>query len=163
MTLEHPLNLSEIAEFLQSPVAIDIASCSKERQPSVARGLGCRVLAEGLELCIFLSKIRSLALLGDVEIDPRLAAVFCLPSSEQAVQIKGIVTLVRPLSLEEYQILDTKRRAFAGEVAALGFSAEFIDCYWHADDCAALMIKPMEIYEQTPGPLAGCQLSRSLT
>jgi hypothetical protein len=163
MTLELPLNLSEITEFLQSPVAIDVASCSKGGQPSLARGLGCRVLAEGRELCIFLSKARSLLLLGDVENDPRLAAVFCLPSTEQAVQIKGIVTLVRSLTLDEYQILDTKRRAFADEVAILGFSAEFIDCYWHADDCVAIIIKPMEIYEQTPGPLAGCQLSRSLT
>lgn len=156
-----PVSLSAVAEFLHLPVAIDVAGCNQSNRPSLARGLGCRVLAAEQGLCLFLSRQRSQALLDDLQTRPKLAAVFCLPSTEQAIQIKGVVTGIRPASAEEHQIIEAYRRNFALEVAAFGYSAEFVACYRYAEDCVTLIVTPQEVYEQTPGPLAGSHLTRS--
>lgn len=162
MPSSETINLSHIADFLQSPVAIDVAGSNPSNRPSLARGLGCRVLAGGRQCCIFLSRHRSQALLDDLRIRPQLAAVFCLPSTEQAVQIKGVVSDIRRLTVEEQSILEACHQGFAAEIAQIGYSAEFAAHYRYTGECVSLIVTPTDIYEQTPGPLAGSRLTRPL-
>lgn len=160
MPSSETINLSHIADFLQSPVAIDVAGSNPSHRPSLARGLGCRVLNEGRQCCIFLSRPRSQALLDDLRIHPQLAAVFCLPTTEQALQIKGVVSDIRLLTAEEQLHLEACCQSFAAEIAQIGYSTEFAAHYRYAGECVALIVTPTDIYEQTPGPLAGSRLTR---
>lgn len=162
MPSSETINLSHIADFLESRVAIDVASCTPSNRPSLARGLGCRVLDQGRQCCIFLSRQRSQALLDDLRTRPQLAAVFCLPTTEQALQIKGVVSDIRLVTAEEKLILETCRQGFAAEIAQIGYSAEFAAHYRYAGECVSLIVTPTDIYEQTPGPLAGSRLTRPL-
>ncbi|WP_020481313.1 hypothetical protein [Methylomonas sp. MK1] len=163
MRPDQAINLNPIADFLHAPVAIDVAGASPSNRPLLTRGLGCRVLDEGRQLCVFVSQPRSKALLDTLQIGSRIAAVFCLPSTEQAIQIKGLINDIRPLTAAEQETLSACQHGFAAAIACLGYSAEFSANYRYAADCVSLIITPHDIYEQTPGPLAGSRLIRPVS
>jgi hypothetical protein len=154
------VDISNLTDFLHAGVAMNLASCSNLQKPAVCRGLGCRLVAESGHLSIFVSRHTSAELLDNIGAHPQIAAVFCLPLTEQAIQIKGLVTLVRPLTAMEHLHLDAHRNAFTEQISPLGYSKAFIDCYLYAEDPVTLLVKPMVVYQQTPGPLAGSLLAQ---
>lgn len=151
-TLSNP---EAVADFLRLPLSISLATSKDPERPSCARCLGCRFDASSLELCLYVSETASKKLLDDVETHPKLAAVFCLPSTEQTIQIKCTVGRIRSIGAEERQFIAAARQAFAAEVANLGFDAAFTEHYLCAENCVAIVAEASEFYDQTPGPLAG--------
>ena len=145
----------QIADFLCLPLSINLAACKDKRHPSVTRCLAGRFNESTLELCLYVSEISSKKLLDDIKTHPKLAAVFCLPSTEQTIQIKCLVDHLRPIDDTEQQFIAEARRCFAAEVAHFGFDTEFVDHYLYAENPIAIIAKAVEFYDQTPGPLAG--------
>lgn len=152
------LDISTWSDFIQARVSIDLAGCGTDGAPLLARGLGCLVDSENQQLCIFISRLTAADFIGGVAQNPAVAAVFCRPATEQSVQIKGSVLAIRALTDADRRALENFRLAFAEEIAPLGYSAEFASAYRYDEDALALIIQPLEIYEQTPGPLAGSLL-----
>ncbi|MGY6274519.1 hypothetical protein [Methylomonas sp. MgM2] len=148
-------NPAQIAEFLRLPVSINLAVCGDKRYPSLARGLACRFDASNLELCLYVSEISAKKLLADLKPHLRLAAVFCLPSTEQTIQIKCRVEKLRTAEADERRLIERACSQFAKEVADFGLSRDFVDHFLYAEKCMAIITQATEFYEQTPGPLAG--------
>lgn len=148
-------NAKQVADFLRLPLSISLAACQDPRRPSWARGLGCRFCESSLELRLYVSETTSKKLLDDIHTHPKLAALFCLPSTEQTIQIKCIVDRIRPIDLEERQLIADARRNFVAEIENFGFDAAFVAHYLYAENCVAIIAKAREFYDQTPGPLAG--------
>ncbi len=87
---------SDNAAFIQSGVSISLAACGPDHLPSISRGLGCKVLADGRQVGVFFRRARSLDLLENIGSSGRLANVFSLPSSNRAVQLKSTDAQVVP-------------------------------------------------------------------
>jgi len=157
--MQQTVDITKLSEFLLAPVAIALASCANPQKPALSRGLSCRLSEENGYLWLLVSRTTSAELLNDVSRHPQIAAVFCLPATEQAIQIKGEVTAIRPLTGAELKQLESHRNAFAEQIAPLGYGSDFTDCYLYAEDPVALLVKPLAVYQQTPGPLAGSLLT----
>ncbi|MFZ2449886.1 MAG: hypothetical protein WAW36_05135 [Methylovulum miyakonense] len=153
------VDITRLTSLLHAGVAISVASCGNLQRPAMTRGIGCRLLAESGLLSVFVSRRTSADLLTDVITHPHIAVVFCLPLTEQAIQIKGLVTLTRPLTDMELGHLENHRKAFAEQISPLGYGQAFISSYLYAEDPVAMLVKPLAVYQQTPGPLAGSHLA----
>ena len=149
------VDLTKLSEFLHAPVAMTLASCGNLQRPALTRGIGCRLSPENGHLWLFISRATSADLLNDISKHPQIAVVFCLPSTEQAIQIKGLVTSTRPLTSAELECVESHRLGFNEQISPLGYRSEFTACYLYAEDPVALLLKPLAVYQQTPGPLAG--------
>lgn len=147
----------KIATFIQHGVAAAVSCCNTALQPSMARVVGTRVNADRSSVTVLVLRSSSAALLRDARPGSRIAAVFCLPENEQAIQIKGVITAVEAPHADDWPLIHAHRIAFADQIEPKGYARVFSD-YYHAadrDDVVALSFTPADIFEQTPGPQAG--------
>lgn len=148
------------AAFLSGPVAINVASLDAARVPSIARGFGCRVSADRLEVVVFLARPRSRRILDDLAAGAAIAAVFSRPATHVTLQLKAAGARIQALAKGDREIMLACGAAFCAEIMALGYSASFSQALMAPtrDDAVGVAFTPEAVFEQTPGPKAGMRL-----
>lgn len=147
----------DIADFIQQGVAAAVSCCDQNLRPSMARVVGTRVTEDLSLITVLVLRNVNATLLRDAQPGRNLAAVFCLPENERAIQIKGRVVAVEAPRPEDWPMVCAHRIAFADQIEPKGYAREFSD-YYHAaasDDLLAVSFVPEALFEQTPGPQAG--------
>ena len=155
-----PLLDAAQAAFLAGPVAVGMASHDGGGVPSLSRAFGCKVSPDRREVTVFLSRLRSGALLRDLDAGQPVAAVFSRPLTHETLQLKAGQVLLRDLATGEREIMETAGEAFIAELVALGYAEAFCRALMSpcADEAVAAIFTPTALYEQTPGPKAGARL-----
>ena len=148
---------SDNAAFIQSGVSISLAACGPDHLPSVSRGLGCKVLADGRQVGVFLRRAQSLDLLENIGSSGRLANVFSLPSSNRTLQLKGLDARIQPFEVADLPIIKAHIADFVAEVLPLCLPEEVVRTLfaYTADDLVMVVYTPVAAFSQTPGPKAG--------
>jgi len=146
------------AAFLQiEHLSILAASRGPSNIPFVARALGCRLSPDIRQVTLFFSAADAREMFAHIAANHMIAAVFALPSTHQALQLKGSDARVEPLLKNDFHLVNSYRKAFVGHLEKLGFSCALIetllDC--EASDLAAVTFTPSSAFSQTPGPKAG--------
>lgn len=152
----------EIANFIQQGVAAAAGSCNAALQPSTARVLASRVDAGRERITLLLARRQNETFVQDAQTQQQLAVVFCLPSTERALQIKGTAVRVEAVQAADAALVIGHNAAFTDQITPKGYSAEFAVCYHQldcVDDLVALSFAPQAVFEQTPGPQAGQAMS----
>ena len=144
-----------IIAFLERTLAIEVAACSPDFIPSSARAYAVRV--EGARVKLFIERNLASELIQNLLSSNRIAAVFCLPESEKAIQIKGTDIQLAPVTAEDLLLIQTYCDGFVDQVCPLGYMRPFLAAYIACDTSQAVAISftPTDVFEQTPGPLAG--------
>jgi hypothetical protein len=153
----------DIAAFIRRGVAAAVSCCNDALQPSMARVVATRCSADGQCVTVLIPRSSNEAFLRDAQPGRRVAAVFCLPENERAIQIKGVLTSIDLPGPDDWPLIQEHRIAFADQIEPKGYAREFSD-YYHAataDDLVALSFAPEALFEQTPGPQAGRCMSRA--
>ena len=152
-----PILSAALRTFLKGPLAINVASHDAALLPSIARGYGCAVAADGKQITVFLSVRSARAVLEDLRSGAPIAAVFCLPSTHATLQFKSTSAKVPPLAHADREIMQAYAKAFHDEIASLGYDDPFAaDLVAPAsDDAVAVQFVPSAVFDQTPGPEAG--------
>ncbi|MGC4059502.1 MAG: hypothetical protein QM749_01055 [Aquabacterium sp.] len=147
--------------FIQREVAIDVASCSPQLRPSACRGFACRVAPDRQRLTIFVRRGEASQLLQDVLTQDVIAAVFCLPENEVAIQIKGSGVSLSAATAQDAAAVEVYRQAFVDAIVKLGYNRDFGLAYMATEEgqLVAVSFTPEVIFEQTPGPRAGQPMS----
>lgn len=143
--------------FIEREVAIDVASCDSELMPSTARAYGCSVAADRRRITLYLKRSEARQLLHDVLVHDCIAAVFCLPATESALQIKGRQISLSVADEAGLTVVAQHGRDFVAGVLPLGHERLFAEAYMDIApaDTVALSFAPEVVFEQTPGPGAG--------
>ena len=86
-----------------------------------------------------------------------IAAAFSLPSTHQALQLKGLDARVERTAKNEFQFVSSYRQAFVDQVEKLGYPGHLIQALLacEPDDLVAVTFTPSAAFSQTPGPRAG--------
>jgi hypothetical protein len=158
---ELPLLDAALAAFIQGPLSIIAASRDELRVPSLARTLGCWVSADRHTVALLLAASQSAALLADLRRGAPIAAVFCLPSTHQTIQLKAPGAEVAPPGSQALGLKDRYTAAFIAELERVGDSIPFSHAYLACDlrDLVEVRFAPTAAFRQTPGPGAGAPLS----
>ena len=151
------------AAFLHLPgIAITAASRDERNIPRIARCLGCRVGADRGKVTVFFAASQYPAFSDALAASKAIAAVFSLPSTHRALQLKGFDATVESLAAGDVELFIRHVDAFVEELGSLGYSREVIRAS-HACEAAevrAVSFTPTAAFDQTPGPDAGAPLQR---
>jgi len=157
-----PILDAELADFLQSGVAMHAASTSG-RTPEVTRAAGCRVAPDRGSVTIYVVESHSEALLAAVRASGAIAVVFTRPTSHRAVQLKGIDARVVPPVDADLELIERQVDIFDAELASMRFAPQLGRTLLGGvrPKMAAITFTPSCAFEQTPGPAAGMALKRA--
>lgn len=143
--------------FLRLGLAVSLASCGAGREVNLARGIACRLSADGARVVVFLPLRSSAALLADVAGNGRLAALFTQPSTHRSLQFKTDDACRCAIEPGDAAVIAANVDAFVLEVMPLGFTEAVIRHFfaYESQDLTALAFTPQTAFDQTPGPQAG--------
>jgi hypothetical protein len=151
------LGAQDVALLRLDFLSMIAASCGPDRTPSTARALGRRFSPDVRQVTLFFSSCDAQELLEHVALTGRIAAVFSVPRTHKALQLKGTDAKVVPLAEGDLQIVTTYRQTFIAHVGDLGYPRPLIETLLacEPDDLAAVAFTPTAAFSQTPGPHAG--------
>lgn len=145
------------AAFILTGVSISLAACGTDRQPSMSRGMGCKLIDGGRQIAIFIKRSQSAELLDNIGASGRVANVFSLPSSNRTLQLKGVDAQVQAFDPADSPIIEKHVAEFVQEVLPLGMSEEVVRAMFACQpaDLVTVVYSPSAAFSQTPGPKAG--------
>lgn len=150
----------EQAALMRRRVSIIAATCDAQRRPHLMRALGCRLAPDRRELTLFLSSGSGAELLADLRANGRIAVVFCEPSTDRSLQLKGAGVRIEPPAPGDAALVEHYIECFADEIATLGFDRLLVQTMFRhrPEELVGVRFTPCEAYEQTPGPQAGARI-----
>jgi hypothetical protein len=144
----------ELAAFLESGLAITIATRDADLQPDGAWAWAARVHEDRTHLTVFLHEKGAEAMLRNLTVHPEIAVALDLPSSHRACQVKGRFVAARRARPAERARVERQVEAFVADLESIGVGRE-LTAAWTCWPCAALKIRVAQLFEQTPGPGTG--------
>lgn len=143
-----------IVELLRTGVSVNVGTRDAERIPECTRGWGIWVEDDRNAVTLLLTESASTQTLANLRENGLIAVTCSRPTDHVTCQLKGTVTRVRPATTQDYERQRQWRRAFLGELMAVGVPSE---------QAAALIMQPAVavevrvtgVFAQTPGPGAG--------
>jgi hypothetical protein len=151
------LGAEEIAFLKIDHLSILAASHGPKNIPFVARALGYRLSPDARQLTLIVSAGEAGELLKQVADNGMIAAVFALPSTHQALQVKGSDARAEKLAKTDLQLARSYQQAFVDHLVKLGYPREVFEAMLEVDpgELRAVTFTPTAAFSQTPGPGAG--------
>jgi hypothetical protein len=154
--------LDDVSVALANPGAsICVAGRNMENIPSMARALGCWLSEDRQSLTVYLTPRTAAALLEDLRDNGAIAVAIVRPSTHQALQLKGRVARIAPVTEADRARIAAFSDGFATELGSLGYSETLTRALMPPtiDDCLAVSFVPAAAFVQTPGRNAGKPLT----
>ena len=150
-----------VAEVLQGPSFIQVATRNAELRPAHAHVLGTVVHEDRQTITFFVAEKRAKRIVADLESNGRVA-LEAAQATHEAYQVKGQYVSSRPSTEEEYAVQEAYKQMFVG--ALLTFFPEemarpLADVESQYRPSIAITFRAEEVYLQTPGPGAGNKMA----
>lgn len=155
-----PLLPAEYLALMARGVSVIVASANAARVPSLMRAVGSHVADGGHQVTVYVSRSQASQLLDDIASTGQVAVVFSSPASHQTLQLKSRQVTLRAMDLGDLPILQRYRESMEQEVGAVGFPPTFTHAMLahRIDDVVAIVFRPEQAFDQSPGPRAGTPL-----
>jgi hypothetical protein len=144
-----------IEDFICGGVSIVVATRDDALRPELGRAWGPLVEGGTVTLCV--ATPAGSAVRANLEANGAIAATCSLPTTYQAVQLKGRALDVRDAGPEDEARASAHLDAFMAEVAQIGMSQELRRTVV-GGPLFTVAFAVAELYDQTPGPGAGGRL-----
>jgi hypothetical protein len=149
----------EVVTFVQSGVAVTVATRDEDLSPAVTRGWGPAVSADGRALDLLIDAASGSQTRENLEGNGAIAVGFGLPTIARAVQLKGRVEAIRQPQPGELDRAERHLAAFAAETEQIGIPEwQIRTLFPPASSLVAVTFPIAEAFDQTPGPAAGQRL-----
>ena len=155
-----PLLSPEHIAMVDRGVSVIVASRDDALRPSIMRGVGSAISADGTQVTVYLRRSQSSQLLQDITAGSGVAVVFSEPPTHRTLQLKAREATLRPASSADQPQLDRYLASMQCELAPVGYGPQFAAAMLSAplDDVVAVQFTPENAFDQTPGPRAGMPL-----
>lgn len=143
--------VARVAGLFDTGAALVVASVDGQGRPSITRGWGATVSADGyVSLCI--TAPDGSATRANLGANGRIAVTVVDPTTYGSAQVKGIVDSTLEPTDPQFDRVDAHVRRFAAATATVGI----VDggCLM-LGDLVAVGFVATEVYDQTPGATAG--------
>jgi hypothetical protein len=151
-----------LVAFLESGLSILIGTRDRNLRPTAARGIGGHVAPDRRSISIYLPRSVAERTLADLADNSRLATTFSRVSDHRSVQIKGRCLEIRDSDEEDRRRQERYLATLAVNLDEIGMTkalTEHLACW----PSVTLRVAVEQLYEQTPGPKAGCKLEERAT
>ena len=142
-------------------VSVIVASRDAAFRPSIMRGVGSAISADGTQVTVYLRRSQSRQLLEDIAATGQIAVVFSDPASNQTLQVKADTARIRAAEPQDQAVLRRYLVAMQHAVGQGGYGADYVAAMLSAppQDLVAVEFTPQTAFDQTPGPKAGAPLT----
>ncbi len=144
----------ELKEFLESGVAVLVATGDPTGRPHVVYAWGPRVQDGGGAVDVFVDTARSGQTLANARANGRIAMTVADPVSLRSVQLKGAFRDSCDATDDDGAWVTRHRAAFVVSTSLVGDPPDVIRKLW-MDDVVRLSFTVERAFDQTPGPEAG--------
>ncbi|ULA61896.1 MAG: hypothetical protein LZF60_380108 [Nitrospira sp.] len=146
-----------IVDLLHTGVSVNVGTRDADLMPECTRGWGIWVGADRTAVTLLLTESASAQTLDNLRNNGLIAITCSRPTDHVTCQLKGTVTRIRPATPQDYVQQQAWRRAFLGELIAVGVPAEQTDAII-MQPAVAIEMQVTGVFAQTPGPGAGEQV-----
>lgn len=150
----HPPITTSLAGFLESGLAITVATRDAQLQPDGAWAWAARVEKDLTHMTLFFFEQAAPDVLRDLKCCPWIAAVLDRPTSHRACQVKGTFVSSRPGRPSERKLVERQVEALRADLERIGLPLA-LTAGWTYWPSVALRVRVEQLFEQTPGPGAG--------
>ena len=156
-----PVLSEKWADFIQSGVAIAVASRDSLNIPTLVRSLGCRVATDRQRVTVVVGASQAEPLLNALRATRTIAVIFTQPSTHISVQLKGSDAVVARARAADIQLKKRCTDRFVADTSSIGYPEDLIRAVAWSDesDLMTITFTPISAFLQTPGPRAGESLS----
>jgi len=148
----------QLAEFVESGLAIHIASRNGQLEPNAARVVALKVDDDLQHVVAFVPTVSAAPVLSDFSSNGQVAVVCTRPPDDKGCQLKGVFADARDARPDEQpSVLDQWER-FRDRLEQLGLPRAPTDG-WVTWPCVAIRFRVSAVFDQTPGPGAGAPLA----
>ena len=148
----------ELANFLESDVAMIVAASDVAKQPTITRGFGARVSKDRAHVTVFVGSRQAATMLQDIEATGRVSVNATRISDYESFQLKGLDARITDMSREDKQHVERYLRDVQAEMGKIGLTPRVAENIFRSRNDQALVgivFELHEVYCQTPGPGAG--------
>ena len=107
-------------------VSVIVASRDAAFRPSIMRGVGSAISADGTQVTVYLRRSQSRQLLQDIEAGGGVAVVFSEPPTHRTLQLKARAATLRPAGPTDQPLLDKYLAAMRHELAQVGYGPGYV-------------------------------------
>ncbi len=143
-----------IVELLHAGVSVNVGTRDAQLMPECTRGWGIWVGTNQDSVTLLLTESASERTLANLRENGLIAVTCSRPTDHVTCQLKGTVTRLRPATSRDYERQGQWRRAFLGELMAVGVPTEQADAII-MQPAVAVEVQVTGVFAQTPGPGAG--------
>src|SRR4051812_41411625 len=147
-----------LAAFLQEGVGIHIATRNAALDPGGARALAVKVEEDGRHVVVYVAQAAAARILPDLEDNGQAAVSFGRPVDDKACQVKGVVITVREAHDEERPVIAAQWDGFLANLEQIGIPRAATRG-WITWPAVAIRLRVNALFDQTPGPGAGAQIT----
>ena len=148
----------DLAAFLQEGVGIHIATRNAALEPNGTRALAVKVEDDGRHLAVYVARVASVRILGDLEDNGQAAVSFGRPVDDKACQVKGTFLAARDASDDERPLIAAQWDGFLASLEQIGIPRAATRA-WITWPAVAIRLRVNAVFDQTPGPGAGAQIT----
>jgi hypothetical protein len=140
-------------DALLSSAAVVVATRDEHLRTHITRGWGPRLDAATGRLDLALTTSDDPCIVSDLQANGAIAVTAAMPTTYEAMQVKGTVEWMGELSPEAQHRVDAHLDAFLAEVTSVGMTREVVCLF--GTGLVAVRIAVDQVFEQTPGAGAG--------
>ena len=153
-----PVLTPELVEFVQSGVAVGVATRDESMQPALARAWGPHLAADRRSLTVCVSAAEGSATRANLDRNGAVAIGFCPPTIAKSVQLKGVAAVLGEPGPNDLERVERHVRAFTVECDRIGVPPEVSSRMFEGSALVLISVSIDEGFDQTPGPTAGRRL-----
>jgi hypothetical protein len=158
LSQDAPILTPELVAFVESGVAVGIATRDETMRPAFARAWGPQVSADRRSLTLCVSAAEGSATRANLEGNGAVALGFSPPTIAKALQLKGVAAIVGGPETDDLERVERHVRAFEAECARIGAPPEVATRMFDGSALVPISVAIDEGFDQTPGPTAGRRL-----
>jgi len=148
---------AELVELVESGVSIMVGTRDSRLRPEAVRAVGCSVGDDRRTLSIALNEATSRRTIANLEAGSSMAVTFNRPSDHRSMQMKGPCVGLRKGTAADEENVRRYLAAFTEALYLVGVSRA-ASRRVRGVPCVVAQIEVRELFEQTPGPVAGNRL-----
>ena len=149
---------AELAAFVEGGQSIHVSTRDAQGRPHGARAVAARVDKDSRHVDVYIADVAYDRLKAALVASGQAAMVFCRPTDDRACQVKGMLVGARAAEPSEQSFAFAQWDGFMASLDGIGISPRMAD-RWTSWPAHVIRVEVTAIFEQTPGPKAGAQLS----
>jgi hypothetical protein len=148
----------ETTAFLEGGCSLVVGTVGVDGEPTASRGWGLTVLSRERGECSLLLDAGAEKFLADLRRTEVLAVTAADVPTLRAIQLKGRITSLAPASAVERDRAEEYTDAFFGDITRTDGTDRSVLNRMKPVEYIACVTRFAEIYDQTPGPVAGAAI-----